>query len=150
MSHRYLVHLPTAEARHLAGIGRGWPASPEAACVPALRERVRGVQAGPGPVHISRITAGLEPILDRAPAAGRPVRGPFAPGGHGFAPPGRVEYLGAGTVRLDDAAIASLAELGAGDDFRVIFEDIGPVLTVGADRYVARQEEPDAKPSAGL
>jgi hypothetical protein len=146
MSHRYLVHLPMAEARHLAGIGRGWPMGPEAAHVQALREWVRGVQAGPGPVHVSRITADLEPALGRVPAADRPVRGPFAPGGRGVALPGRVEYLGAGTVRLDDAAISSLAELSTGEDFRVVFEDVGPVLTVGADRYVACEEEPDAKP----
>jgi hypothetical protein len=120
--------------------------APAAACVQALREWVRGVQAGPGPVQVSQITADLGPILDRVPAADRPVRGPFAPGGRGVVLPGRVEYLGAGTVRLDDAAISSLAELSAGDDFRVVFEDAGPVLTVGADRYVAREEEPDAKP----
>jgi len=73
------------------------------------------------------------------PAAGQPVRGPFVPDQRGIAPPGRVEYLGAGTIRLDEAAISSLAVLGADADFRVIFADSGPVLLVGADRYQATE-----------
>ena len=81
-----------------------------------------------------------------SPAADRPVRGPFAPDARGAALPGRVEYLGAGIVRLDEAAIGSLAELPEGDDFRVIVEDVGPVLTVGPARYVAREEGPAPKP----
>ncbi|MGE5135406.1 MAG: hypothetical protein ACM32E_21165 [Gemmatimonadota bacterium] len=108
MSRCYLVHLPRAEARHLAGAGLAWP---------------------PG-----------------SPAADSPVRGPFAPDGRGAALPGRVEYLGSGIVRLDGAAIGSLAELPEGDDFRVVFEDVGPVLTVGPARYAAVAEEPDPKP----
>ena len=81
-----------------------------------------------------------------SPAAERPVRGPFAPGGHGAGLPGEVEYLGGGIVRLDEVAIASLADLPEDDDFRVTFEDVGPVLTVGPARYVALAEEPDPKP----
>jgi len=148
MSRTYLVQLPKAEARHLVGVGQGWPATPEAACVQAVREWLCGVQA-PGAqdaVPVSRIAGDLEPILGRVPVAERPVRGPFAPGRAGAILPGRVEYLGGGIVRLDGAAVSSLAELGDGEDFRVVFEDAGPVLTVGADRYLAREEEPDSKP----
>ncbi len=108
MSRDYLVHLPRAEARHLAGAGRAWP---------------------PG-----------------SPPAERPVRGPFAPDGRGAALPGEVEYLGAGIVRLDEAAVKSLAGLPDGDDFRVVAEDVGPVLSVGTARYVVRELEPDPRP----
>lgn len=43
-------------------------------------------------------------------------------------------------VRLDEAAISALAELGEDEDFRVTFTDAGPVLAVGAERYLAREE----------
>jgi hypothetical protein len=121
MSHYYVVHMPIAEARHLAGVGRA-PAN-----------------GGPGASPASRPAGDQEPGLAEIPAAGQPVRGPFVPDQHGIVPPGRVEYLGAGTVRLDEAAISSLAGLGAGADFRVIFADSGPVLLVGADRYPATE-----------
>lgn len=121
MSRYYLVHMPVAEARHLAGVGRARPASGPCAS-PAGRS---GPDLGPG-------LAGI-------PAAGQPVRGPFVPDQYGIVPPGRVEYLGSGTIRLDEAAISSLAGLGAGADFRVIFADCGPVLLVGADRYPATE-----------
>lgn len=147
MSRSYLVRLPKAEARHLAGVGHGWPASPEATCVQAIREWLRELQAGgPGQLQISQIARDLGPILGRVPAAQRPVRGPFGPGGRRPVLPGRVEYLGGGVVRLDDAAIGSLAGLAEGEDFRVVIGDAGPVLTVGPDRYLAREEEPDPKP----
>jgi hypothetical protein len=123
MSRCYLVQMPTAEARHLAGVGRPGPAS------------------GPstGPANRSCGDGDREPGLTGLPAAGQPARGPFAPDQYGIVPPGRVEYLGTGTVRLDEDAISSLAGLGAGTDFRVIFADSGPVLLVGADRYPATE-----------
>ncbi len=117
MSRYYVVHMPVAEARHLAGVG----------CAAAT--------GGPGAGPAGRPGGDRRPGPDGGPAAARPVRGPFAPDRDGIVPPGRVEYLGAGTVRLDEAAIGSLAGLGAGTDFRVIYADSGPVLLVGADRY---------------
>jgi hypothetical protein len=121
MSRYRVVRMPVAEARHLAGVGWAGPAG------------------GPGAGQAGRSSENGEPGLAGIPAAGRPVRGPFAPDQYGIVPPGRVEYLGAGTVRLDEAAISSLAGLDAGVDFRVIFADIGPVLLVGADRYPATE-----------
>jgi hypothetical protein len=115
MSRRFLVRMPRAEARHLAGTSRPWPPVPGGPAVPG-------------------------PCLAAVPGGQRPVRGPFAPDRHGLAPPGRVEYLGGGLVRLDEAALTSLAELAPDDDFRVTFEEGGPVLTVGTDRYAAREE----------
>ncbi len=110
MSRSYLVMMPRAEARHLAGL--------------------------PG-------TAGPGGGDSGAQVAGRPVRGPFAPGRGGLVLPGRVEYLGGGIVRLDEEAIGSLAELGLSEDFRVVFEQAGPVLIVGPARYLAQEEEPE-------
>lgn len=146
MSRFYLVHMPKAEARHLAGVGRGWPASPETACVEAVREWLDHVQASDaGPVSVSRIAGDLRPVLSRVPVAQRPARGPFGPGGRRVLS-GRVEYLGGGVVRLDDVAVSSLAGLPPGEDFRAELGEAGPVLTVGADRYLALEEEPDPKP----
>lgn len=122
-----------------------WPATPETRCIHAIREWVNGLlQSRAASVSVRKIAADLEPILAAVPVADRPRRGPFTVRG-GRVLPGHVEYLGGGTVRLDEAAISSLAQLGYGEDFRVVFEDIGPVLTVGADRYVAQEEEPDGK-----
>ncbi len=136
MSRTYLVHLPSAEARHLAGTGRPWPPGRSAA-----RERPRATPpGGPGGSRMCQAT------LDPPAVAQRPVRGPFAPGRGGQALPGRVEYLGGGTVRLDETAISSLAGLDPDDDFRVIFLGGMPVLTVGGDRYLAREEEPGRGP----
>lgn len=59
--------------------------------------------------------------------------------------PGRAEYLGGGLVRLDQEAISTLAGLADGEDFKVSYTGAGPVLTVGADRYLAREESPDPK-----
>jgi hypothetical protein len=73
------------------------------------------------------------------------MHGPFASHGGGAPLPGRVEYLGGGTVRLDDAAVSVLAELREGEDFRVIITEAGPVLTVGAECYLVHEEEPDSK-----
>jgi hypothetical protein len=133
MRRRYVVQMPPAEARHLAGVGRAHLAGMPGAC-PASR-----AGADPAPGEGTQPDEGTQPGSAGSPAAGQPVRGPFAPDRHRIVPPGRVEYLGAGTVRLDEAAIASLAGLSAGADFRVIFADTGPVLLVGADRYLATE-----------
>jgi len=119
MSRSYVVHMPIAEARHLAGVGQAHP--------------VGGLAAS----RASKSGANSKPGRPRNPANGQSVRGPFAPDRHGIVPPGRVEYLGEGTVRLDEAAIGRLAGLSADADFRVIFADSGPVLLVGAARYPA-------------
>lgn len=125
MSRSYVVHMPMAEARYLAGVGQARP--------------VGGPGAGPVSQscgdRVSRSGGDRRPGLSGIPAAGRAVCGPFVPDRDGIRPPGRVEYLGEGTVRLDEAAVGSLAGLGAGTDFQVIFSDSGPVLLVGADRY---------------
>lgn len=73
------------------------------------------------------------------------MRGPFGPRRSGLPLPGRVEYLGDGTVRLDETALASLAGLAEGEDFRMAITDAGPVLEVGPDRYLAREEDPGDK-----
>lgn len=146
MNEMYLVQLPRAEARYLAGVCASWPATPEARCVHAVREWLTGLlRSRTAQVSVRKIAGDLEPILAAVPVADRPRCGPFSLQSGGWVLPGHVEYLGAGTVRLDRAAIGSLAGLGHGDDFKVAFEDIGPVLTVGNDRYVLREEEPDIK-----
>lgn len=138
----YLVQLPRAEARHLAGVATcGWPASPDAACLRAIREWLAGVKARASKtLPVSRVVADLELILRQVPEARVPCRGPFAPRPGVGAPPGRVQYLGGGVVRLDQDAVATLAGLGADEDFRVVASDGGPVLMVGEDRYLAREE----------
>lgn len=146
MTGTYLVHLPKAEACHLAGIGPAWPATPEARALDALREWLHGVsRCGTASIAVSKIMADLTLILDTVPAAPRPVRGPLGPSQYGPPPPGHVEYLGSGTVRLDEAAISTLSELREDEDFRITFTDAGPMLAVGAERYVIYEEEPDAK-----
>lgn len=124
MARTYLIDLPRAEARHLSGVGPAWPATPEARALGTLREWLCGVsRSGAATIAVSKLVADLTLILDIAPAGTRPVRGPLRPDRSG--PPGRVEYLGSGTVRLDEAAIAMLAELRDGEDFRVTFTDAG-------------------------
>lgn len=140
MPRAFLVQMPRAEARHLAGSDHGWAASPEGACVQAVREWLHVIQAARArAVTVRRIVAELRPILDRVPRDQPPVRGPLVPR-RGVPAPGLVEYLGGGMVRLDEAAISALAELGEDEDFRVTFTDAGPVLAVGAERYLAREE----------
>ena len=146
MSRSYLVQMPRAEARHLAGTGDAALPAPEARCIEAIREWLHGLRGRrPATVPVSKVVADLTLILGIVPPAGRPARGPLA-AGHGASPPGQVEYLGSGTVRLDDAAISALAGLREGDDFRVTITDAGPVLTVGGDRYLARPEDPGRTP----
>jgi hypothetical protein len=138
----YLVQLPRAEARHLAGVGAyGWPASPEAACLHAVREWLAGIRARASQtVPVGGVVADLELILSQVPEARVPCRGPFAPRPGSGCPPGRVEYIGGGVVRLDEDAVATLAGLGTDEDFRVVATDGGPVLMIGEDRYLAREQ----------
>ena len=138
----YLVQLPRAEARHLAGVGPcAWPASPEAACLHSVREWLAEIRTrASSTLPARRVVADLELILSRVHVARVPSRGPFAPCPGLGSPPGRVEYLGGGVVRLDDDAVATLAGLGADEDFRVVASDGGPVLVIGKDRYLAREE----------
>lgn len=146
MIRTYVVQMPKAEARYLAGLAVGWPATPEARCVHAVREWLDGLRCRrSGQVPVEKVISDLELILDQVPPAERPVCGPFAAKG-GLLPPGLVKYLGDGAVRLDDAAISTLAGLREGDDFRVTQTDAGPVLSVGNDRYLAREDEPGALP----
>lgn len=145
----YLVHMPKAEARHLAGTGPPWPSGPETRALAAVREWIAGITSRAATVPVAKVVADLTAILDTVPAAGRPVRGPFAPPAAGGLPlPGAVAYLGGGTVRLDEAAIGALSGLPQGEDFRVCFTNAGPVLTVGTDTYLAREEEPGHTSSA--
>jgi len=140
------VQMPKAEARHLAGVGVGWPATPEARCVNAIREWLNGIRDGKSKhVAVKEIIDDLDPILGQVSLAERPMHGPFASRGGRPPLPGRVEYLGGGVVRLDDAGISALAELREGEDFCVIFAETGPVLTVGTDCYLAHTEEPDSQ-----
>jgi hypothetical protein len=143
----YLVHMPRAEARHLAGISSGWPATPQLRLAAALREWLTGLSRRRSTViSVRKVVTDLNLILETVPLPQRPLYGPFGPGRHGPPLPGRVDYLGAGIVRMDEDAISALAGLPAGDDFRVRRTNAGPVLTIGADEYLARIEEPDSKP----
>lgn len=146
MTRTYLVHMPKAEARYLAGVSGDWPASPEARCVHAMREWLNGIRGRKSRyVPVQKVLDDLDPILRQVPVVERPTHGPFASGGGGGPPPGRVEYLGGGAVRLDDVAISALTELREGEDFRVTITEAGPVLTVGTDCYLAHAEEPGNK-----
>lgn len=141
----YLVHLPLAEARHLAGTGHGWPATSQTRLAAALREWLVGLSRRRAAViPVRKVVADLTLILESVPLPQRPLHGPFGPGRTG-PPPGRVDYLGGGIIRLDEDAVSSLASLAPGDDFHVIRTDAGPVLSVGTDEYLVREEEPDTK-----
>lgn len=148
MTRAFLVHLPVAEARHLAGTSHTWPATPDTRLAVALREWLAGVSRRRSAViPVRRVVADLTGLLEAVPLPQRPLRGPFGPGRHGLPLPGQVEYLGGGIVRLDEAAISALSGLADGEDFRVTLTDAGPILTVGTDHYPAR-EEPCTKPAA--
>jgi hypothetical protein len=122
----WLVHLPLAEARHLAGTGHGWPATPQMRLAAALREWLAGVsRRRAGVVPVRKVIADLTLILETVPLPQRPVCGPFGPSSAGPRPPGRVDYLGSGIVRLDEDAITWLASLVPGDDFHVTHTDAG-------------------------
>lgn len=95
-----------------------------------------------GIVPVRKVVADLTLILDTAPLPTRPLCGPFGPGRAGLTLPGRVEYLGGGIVRLDEAAVNALATLADGDDFKVTLTAAGHLLTAGADTYLAHEEEP--------
>jgi hypothetical protein len=131
-----------AEARYLAGIGPPRSATPEAWCCHQIRQWLAGLQhRRAATVPVTKITAELTAILDLIPSAHRPVRGPFAPRPHGGPPmPGRAEYAGHATVRLDRDAVQALAGLPDGDDFKVTFTDAGPVMTVGRDHYPVTED----------
>jgi hypothetical protein len=144
-SRTYLVHMPRAEACHLAGIGPPGLPGPKDSALAAVREWMADLACRRlATVPVARVVGDLTAILDLVPAAAGPVRGPFAPPADSRSPlPGTVAYLGSGTVRLDEDAIGALAGLAPGQDFRVAFTDAGPVLSVGADTYLARAEGPD-------
>jgi hypothetical protein len=143
----WLVQMPQAEARHLAGTCHGWPAAPQLRLAAALREWLAGLShRRAAVVSVSKVVADLTLILETVPLPQRPVRGPFGPGRGGPPLPGRVDYLGGGVVRLDDTAISALAGLSPADDYRVSYTGAGPVLAIGAATYLAREEEPDPRP----
>ena len=148
-SRTWLVHLPLAEARHLAGTGQGWPAPPQTRLAATLREWLAGISRRRSRViPVRKVIADLTSILESVPLPRRPVCGPFGPGRAGRRPPGQVEYLGGGIVRLDEDAISALASLDPRDDFHITHTSAGPLLSVGTDHYLAREEEPDAKPDS--
>ena len=147
MNRTYLVHMPPAEARHLAGTGPSWPATPQIRLASALHEWLTGLsRRRTAVIPVRKVVTDLGLILQTVPLPQRPLHGPFGPGRTGPPLRGRVDYLGSGIVRLDEDALSSLAGLAPGDDFRASFTDAGPVLTVGTDAYLAREEEPEAKP----
>ena len=148
-SRTYMVQMPLAEARHLAGTSHGWPAASEARLAAVLREWLARLSwRRGGMIPVRRVVTDLSHILETVPLPQRPVRDPFGPGCAGLPLPGHVEHLGGGVVRLDDTALTSLAGLHDGEDFKVTFTDAGPVLSAGPDHYVARMEEPNAKPGS--
>jgi hypothetical protein len=147
MSRTYLVHLPLAEARHLAGTTHNWPATPQMRLAAAVREWLAGVSRRRSRViPVRKAVADLTLILETVPLPQRPVRGPFGPR-HASPPlPGQADYLGGGIVRLDEDAINSLASLPPGEDYHITHTDAGPLLTFGTDTYLAHEEQPDPKP----
>ena len=148
MSQNYVVYMPKAEARYLAGVGMRWPPTPAARCGDALREWLNGLRDRQSEhVAVHAVIDDLDPLLDRVPVIKRPASGPFASRGGGPPLPGQVEYLGEGAVRLDDAAVSALAGLREDQDFRITITDMGPILWVGADQYLVREEELDATSS---
>jgi hypothetical protein len=94
--------MPKAEARHLAGLGPPWPATPETRALAALREWVHGIsRRRAATIPVAKVITDLTAILAIIPPATTPARGPFAPPGNGGPPmTGQVDYLGSGTVRL--------------------------------------------------
>ena len=111
----WLVQMPPAEARHPAGTSPAWPATPEARVITALREWLAGVSRRRSAlVPVRKVVAEVSVILETVPLPQRPVCGPFGPGRTGLPLPGRVEYLGGGIVRLDEAAIRRAGADAAG------------------------------------
>lgn len=141
MNRTFSVVMPDAEAKHLAGIGNPWPLTPEARCVHAIRGWLTGLEnVRAHSVAIRQVSRDLRSILDLVPQEERPVRGPFTVLGGGTPLPGRVQYMGEGTVRLDDQAVSALACLRPDDDFHIAFTDAGPVMTVSGSTYLVREE----------
>jgi hypothetical protein len=146
MTRSYRIDLPRADGMRLAGIALGWAATPEGRCVHAVSHWLTGLERrGSRAVLVSKVSRDLWPLLEAVPLAQQPRHGPFAPPAGGrLALPGHVGYLGAGTVRLDETALAALAGLAAGEDFRVTRTPTGAVLTIGSSHYPAREEQPGA------
>jgi hypothetical protein len=142
VTRHYRLDLPKAEGMRLAGIGLGWPATPEGRCIHAISTWLTGLERrNTRAVLITKISHDLWPLLEAVPQQQPPLRGPFAPPGHGGSPlPGHVQYLGAGTVRLDSAALSALAELSPGEDFRILLTATGPAMVIGTASYPAREE----------
>lgn len=144
------MQLPRPDARDLAGAGQVWPGTPEARCVQAIREWLAGLAGRrAAAVPVSKVVADLTLLLGMVPGDRAEAHVPV--GRWGGAPlPGRVDYLGCGIVRLDEMAISALAALADGEDFRVTSTTVGPMLAVGAGRYLMHEESPQHKhPSAG-
>lgn len=139
---RYRVDLPKAEGMRLAGVGMGWPATPEGRCLHAISAWLTGLERRASrAILVAKVCRDLWPLLEAVPLQQPPLRGSLAPPGHGNSPlPGHIEYLGAGTIRLDDAALSALAELPEGEDFRIAFTGAGPVMTIGTECYPARED----------
>jgi len=146
-SRTWLVHMPLAEARHLAGTGHGWPASPQMRLAAALREWVAGIsRRRTAVVPVRKVVADLTLILETVPLPQWPVCGPFGPGRAGTRCPARWHISAAGssawTGRPSDPWPASpLATTSASPT-----PTPGRSCPVGADTYLAREEEPDTKP----
>ncbi len=140
VSGSYRVELPRAEGIRLAGISAGWPATPEGRCVQGISGWLAGVERrGSRCVLVSKLSRELWPLLEAVPLQ----CGPRAEPARGGSPlPGRIEYLGAGAVRLDAAALSALAELGPREDFRVTFTSTGPILTAGQHHYHLTADAP--------
>lgn len=146
MSRSFVVQMPNAEAKYLAGIGTPRPPTPETRCMDAIRNWLAGLETRwTDSVAVGQVSRELRSIMALFPEVKRPACGPFSGQGGGSPLPGHVDYLGAGIVRLDDRALSALAGLPSGDDFRVTFTDAGPVMTVSGSGYLAREE-----PESGL
>lgn len=143
MMRTFLVVVPDAEAKHLAGVGSPGLSTAEARCVHAIRNWLTGLEKRRAhSVMVEQVSGDLRAILDLVPQADRPVRGPFTVLGRGVPLPGRVQYLGEGTVRLDEHALSALTSLQPDEDFRVHVTDAGPFLTVSDASYPVREEQP--------
>lgn len=148
MSRTFLVVMPDAEAKHLAGVGNPGLPTPETRCVHAIRNWLTGLENRRAhSVTVMQVSRDLRAILDLAPQAARPVRGPYTALGRGAPLAGRVQYVGAGIVRMDERALSALAGLRLDEDFHVHFTDAGPFLTVSGSSYPVREEQRESGPA---